>query len=115
MSLDHLERVKYTPEYERLVRTRRRVVWPLAIIMMVAYYAYILLIAFVPDILAIKIGDGPTTTGILAGLGVIFFSFLLTGIYVQIANKTLEPITEDLHDKVKQSSDDTNRTDDHAE
>lgn len=114
MSADKLEAVKQRPEYETLVRTRRRVVWTLSILMMAVYYAYILIIAFVPETLGVKIGDGPITLGIVVGLGVIFFSFLLTGIYVRIANKTLEPITEELHQHIRDQTESVSGESNHA-
>lgn len=84
-------------EYKELISTRKKVTRPLAFLMLAVYYIYILVIAFAPDILAKPIGDGPTTLGILIGLGIILFSFVITGIAVHFANTRLEPLTEKLH------------------
>lgn len=98
MSSQKLEKIIDTPEYKRLVETRSGLVWPLSITMLIVYYAYILVIAFAPELLAEKVSaNGHTTYGIVAGLGVILFSFLITGIYVHKANTVLEPLAEKLH------------------
>lgn len=103
MSEHTLKEIKTHPAYKELVRARARATWPLAILMLVVYFSYILVIAFAPDLFAIKvIDDAHTTWGIVIGLGVILFSFLLTGIYVRIANKKLEPLTEQLQEKIEE-------------
>lgn len=100
MSDKLLDAIRMTPEYQELVSTRSKITWPLAALMLVVYYAYILVIAFAPDFFATKIGEGHMTYGIVIGLGVILFSFLLTGIYVHTANTKLEGLTEKLHAKI---------------
>ena len=94
-----LDELQHLPEYKELIATRSRIVWPLAALMLLVYYAYILVIAFKPELFATRIGEGHTTLGIVIGLGLIFFSFLLTGIYVHKANSKLEPLTKKLLEK----------------
>ena len=51
------------------------------------YVAFILLIAFEPQLLGTRISaDSPITWGIPMGVGLILSAFVLTGIYVQRAN-----------------------------
>lgn len=98
MSSHELEKIINKAEYKHLVSTRAKLVWPLSIVMFAVYFSYILTIAFAPELLAVKVSaDGHTTYGIVAGLGVIIFSFLITGIYVHKANSVLEPLAEKLH------------------
>lgn len=96
-----LDALRHTDEYKALVAARSKIAWPLTFLMLGVYYAYILVIAFAPDVFAQKIGEGHTTVGIVVGLGVILFSFVLTGIYVHKANTVLEPMTEELHKKAE--------------
>lgn len=91
-----VDTLKDSEEYKTLIAERGKSKWTLAVAMWVVYYGFILVIAFAPDIFAIKIGDH-TSLGIAIGLGVILFSFFVTGIYVKKANKVLEPLTEKLH------------------
>lgn len=94
-----LEELRQSKEYETLVSTRSKIKWPLAILMLAVYYGFVMVIAFEPEIFGTKIGDGHTSLGIVVGLLVILFSFVITGIYVHKANKTLEPLVEKLHEK----------------
>ncbi|MCC6076195.1 DUF485 domain-containing protein [Pseudomonas sp. GCM10022188] len=85
------------PRFQELVAKRGRFAWLLAIIMLVAYYAFILVIAFDPKLLGAPLSEGGIITwGIPAGLGLIFLSFILTGIYVQRANGEFDRITQEI-------------------
>ncbi|SDS73858.1 DUF485 domain-containing protein [Pseudomonas oryzae] len=85
------------PRFQELVAKRGRFAWLLAIIMLVAYYAFILVIAFDPKLLGTPLSEGSIITwGIPAGLGLIFLSFILTGIYVQRANGEFDRITQEI-------------------
>ena len=95
-----LERLKNSPEYKELIAKRSKSAWSLAFLMFFVYYGFVLIIAFQPQLFADKIGDGHTSVGIVVGLFVILFSFLITGFYVHKANKIFDPLTEKLHDKV---------------
>ena len=72
----------------------------LSISMLVIYYGFILLVAFAPGILATPI-LGIVSLGILMGLGVIFSSIVLTGIYVRRANTEFDHLTAELQRSVK--------------
>ena len=96
---ERIEELKNSDEYKQLIAIRSKAKWSLALLMLVVYYGFVLVIAFKPEIFAIKIGDGHTSLGIAVGFGVILFSFLIPGVYVQKANKVLEPLTEKLHEK----------------
>lgn len=90
--MNSTETIRQWPEYEALTRARKKIVWPLSIVMIVAYFALILAIAFVPESLGNPISDGVTSIGITLGLGIILLCFVVTGIYVYYANRVLEPL-----------------------
>ncbi|WP_207481962.1 DUF485 domain-containing protein [Arenibaculum pallidiluteum] len=90
------DRVLSNPRFRELVQQRSAFSWTLAAAMLVAYFGFILLVAFAKGFLASKIGSGVTSLGIVLGLGVIVFSFLLTGIYVWRANGHFDPLTRNL-------------------
>lgn len=104
MALFTVDDIKHQPEYQALTRARARVTWTLSAAVILVYFALILLIAFTPDSLGDPIGDGVTSIGIALGLGVIFFCFIVTGIYVYYANHVLEPLTRAVVRKVEQAS-----------
>ena len=90
------ERVIQSPRFQELVRQRTRFAWTLTIVMLVIYFGFILLVAFAKPLLAMKIGGGVTSFGILLGLGVIVAAFVLTGIYVYRANSEFDELTRNL-------------------
>ena len=96
MKDDMAIRIAANPKYQRLVRTRSSFGWILTAIMMVVYYGYIAVIAFDKEMLAARLGDGVMTVGIPVGLGVIFFTILITGFYVRRANSEFDQLTREI-------------------
>ena len=84
------------PRFQELVRRRSSFAWTLAIVMLVIYYGFILLVAFGKGFLATRIGSGVMTVGIPLALGVIVMAFVLTAIYVQRANGEFDKLTDEL-------------------
>ena len=93
---DTLAEVARSPLYERLVRERSRFAWRLTIIMLAIFFGYMLLIAFAPGFLAVRIAGQATTLGIPLGVGVILAGILLTGIYVHRANTRFDPMLAEI-------------------
>lgn len=89
----HTETIRQLPEYAALTRARKKIMWPLSLATIVAYFALILTIAFNPTVLGNPVGEGATSIGVVLGLGVILFCMVITGIYVYYANRVLEPLT----------------------
>ena len=86
------EKIKQDPNYQELVRRRSSLGWTLSLIMFVIYFGFILLVAFAPKFLGIRLGAGVTTIGIPIGLFVIVSAFVLTGIYVSKANSAYDAL-----------------------
>jgi len=86
------ESIQRDPDYQELVRRRSSLGWTLSLIMLVLYFGLILLVAYAPKFLALPIGTGVTTIGIPIGLFVIVSAFVLTGIYVSIANSKYDAL-----------------------
>lgn len=104
MTIQELDSVKNNPKYQELVRKRSRFAWMLAISMLLVYYAYIMTIAFKPELLAQPLSeDSVITIGIPIGVAIILFAFLITGFYVYRANnyydKMVAQIKADLEAK----------------
>jgi uncharacterized membrane protein (DUF485 family) len=89
-------RIAANPKYQKLVGTRSSFGWTLTLIMMVVYYGYIALIAFNKESLSARLGEGVMTVGIPVGLGVIFFTILITGFYVRRANSEFDQLTREI-------------------
>ena len=92
-----IQQINADPRFQDLVAKRGRFAWMLATIMLTAYFAFILVIAYDPAELGTPLSAGSVTTwGIPAGLGLILLSFVLTGVYVQRANGEFDRITQDI-------------------
>ena len=95
-----LERIARTPEFQQLVAERTKFGWILTGLMLVVYFGFIGLIAFVKSVMAIKVGGGTASLGLFLGVFVILFAFLLTGIYVARANTRFDALSDALKRKV---------------
>ena len=95
MTVDQ-ERILRSPKFQELVRARSGFAWTLAAVMLVIYLGFIFAVAFARNTMAMKIGAGVTSLGIVIGLLVIISAFLLTGIYVWRANTKFDDLTSDL-------------------
>ena len=95
-----LEAIKSNPNYQKLVRERTGFGLKLAIIMLVMYYAFILVIAFNKKLLAIKIAT-VTTIGMPIGISIIVISFVLTGIYTKRANSEFDELSDKVKEDIK--------------
>lgn len=102
MTKEEVQAIKNNPKYQKLVSTRSKFAWTLTLIVLVVYYAYILLIAFSPETLGAKISpDGMTTWGIPVGITIIVFAFAMTGIYIRRANGEFDGILNELKSDLK--------------
>ena len=63
--------IQDNPRFKELVSRRDRFAWLLSAIMLGLYVAFILLIAFEPQLLGTRIGAGPITWGIPLGMGLV--------------------------------------------
>jgi uncharacterized membrane protein (DUF485 family) len=87
MSQETYRRIRENPKFQALVTKRNKFSIVMSVLMIVAYYGYILLIAFDKPFLATKLSAGAVTSiGIPIGLGVILFTIVITWIYVRRAN-----------------------------
>jgi len=99
---DLVTRIASHPKYQELKAKRTRFGWWLALAMMVAYYGFILLVAFGKGFLSQRLGAGVMTLGIPIGFGVIVFTIVITAIYVRRANSEFDDLTADVAKAVLQ-------------
>lgn len=82
--------VQARPEFRELRRTHRSFVFPMTVIFLLWYLAYVLFAAFQPDLMAIKV-FGNINVGLLLGLSQFVTTFVITGLYVSFTNRRLDP------------------------
>jgi len=97
MAQETWERIRANPKFQQLVSKRNNYSIVMSILMIIAYYGYILLIAFDKPFLATKVSEGAVMSiGIPMGVGVILFTIVLTWIYVRRANTEFDAEAEEI-------------------
>ncbi len=89
-------RVTAHPKYQELKSKRTRFGWWLTLAGLVAYYGFILLVAFDKELLAQKVGGGVMTLGMPLGVSVIVFTIIITWIYIRRANSEFDALTAEI-------------------
>ena len=80
-----------------LVQRRGRLALGLSAIVLVAYYSFMMVVAFAPDLLRAPLSEGATlTVGVPVGAAIIVVSWLLTGVYSHFANGPFDTLTKDI-------------------
>ena len=89
--------IRRNPKFAELVQQRNKLARTLTIVMLIIYFGFILLVAFVPGLLGTPLSAGSVTTiGIPLGILVIVSAFVLTGIYVGKANSEFDRLNTEL-------------------
>jgi uncharacterized membrane protein (DUF485 family) len=91
--MSELERLRAHPAFRQLAGQRAMLGWGLAGVMTLAYFAFILCVAFRPGWLGTPIAAGWTTSwGVVVGVGIIALGFVLTATYVICANARFDAL-----------------------
>lgn len=94
MAQETWQRIRANPRFQAFVKKRNTYSIIMTALGALAYYGFILLVAYDKAFLATKIGAGVTTIGIPLGVGVIVFTIILTWIYVGRANSEFDAESE---------------------
>ena len=87
------QRIRENPKYQDMIRRRGRFAAFLSAIVLIAYYGFMMVVAFKPALLRETLSDGSVlTVGMPIGAGIIVVSWLLTGLYVYRANSDFDKI-----------------------
>ncbi|WP_105566721.1 DUF485 domain-containing protein [Microbacterium halophytorum] len=93
-AVDYIE-VENSAEFRGLKRRHRSFVFPMAVVFLVWYFAYVLLAGWAPEFMAQKVW-GDITVGLLFGLAQFVTTFVITMAYVSFANRKLDPVAADI-------------------
>lgn len=91
-----------SPEFRSLVASKGAISAILTIVMLGAYFGFILTLAFDKALLSQLLADG-LSLGIPVGLCIIFLAWALTGIYVYWANTTYDNAVQGLRARLERS------------
>lgn len=95
MSSKSVHKILEDPEFKALASQKNTVSLVLTLVELVLYFGFIALIAYNKPFLAQKIADGSAiTVGIPIAVGVIFLSWVLTGVYIYWANTTYDEMVK---------------------
>lgn len=75
----------------RVVARRWRIGGALTAVMMLAYFGFILLVAFAKDAAGTMLAGDRVSVGIVIGAAVIVLAPVLTAVYVRWANRSYDP------------------------
>ena len=84
----------------RLVSRRWRIAISLTVVMVIAYFGFIVLVAFDKADMGALIADGRVSVGIVVGALVILVAPVLTAIYVRWANRHYDPEIKAIRERV---------------
>ena len=101
MDTELVAQIANNPNYQVLRAKRTRFGWWLTLAMMIAYYGFILLVAFNKSFLSQKLGAGVMTVGIPLGFGVIVFTIVITAYYVNRANCEFDALSDAIAKEVR--------------
>ena len=94
MAQETWDRIASNPKFLAFVKKRNNYSIMMTLLGAIAYYGFILLVAYNKEFLATKIGTGVTSVGIPIGVGVIVFTIIITWIYVSRANTEFDAESE---------------------
>ncbi|WP_235946685.1 DUF485 domain-containing protein [Nocardia terrae] len=84
-----------TPEFQRLRSRFRRFVFPMTALFLAWYALYVLLADYAHHFMSQKV-IGNITVGLVFGLLQFLSTFVITGLYVRYADRTLDPMAEEI-------------------
>jgi uncharacterized membrane protein (DUF485 family) len=96
------ELVQASPEFAELRARFRRFVFPMSAAFLIWYLVYVLLAAYAPEFMSIKLA-GDLTVGLLIGVLQFASTFAITAAYVRYANKNLDPRAAEIRDQLEGS------------
>ncbi len=97
MAADLYAKIRANPKFVEFARMRSVYSIIMSILGALAYYGFILLVAYDKEFLAKKVGTGSVmSVGIPIGVGVIVFTIILTWIYVRRANSEFDDISAEI-------------------
>ena len=95
-----LRRILADARYQALVRRRGRFAGGLSLVLLAAYFGFLLVIAFDRALLARPFGSGVISIAIPVGLGLILLAIALTGAYVRRANREFDALETAIREDV---------------
>ncbi|MDP3469028.1 MAG: DUF485 domain-containing protein [Daejeonella sp.] len=95
MSKTNTHEILQSAAFKKLVKNRWNVSLSFTFIMLFVYIGFLLFVAYDKETLKMPIGDS-LNLAIVVGLGIILFSWLITGVYVYWANNYYDEAVKEI-------------------
>jgi uncharacterized membrane protein (DUF485 family) len=93
-------RIRQNPKFAEMVSKRTRLAVVLSLIVLVPYYAFMMITAFKPALLALPISDDSIITiGWPIGAVIIIGAWLTTAVYIRRANGEFDKLNKEILDE----------------
>ncbi|UBH24346.1 DUF485 domain-containing protein [Micrococcus porci] len=92
-----------SPEFRELRRTQRSFAFPMTVTFFVWYLLFVILGAFFPQVMAVRLG-GNITLGLVLGLLQFVTTFAITFAYVRFSNRVLDPRAAALRERLEREA-----------
>lgn len=92
--------VQKSPELQELRKRQRSFIFPMAVLFLLWYFAYVLLADYAHDFMSTQVWDN-INIGLILGLLQFVTTFGITMWYVSYANRRMDPIAADLREKLE--------------
>lgn len=97
MSTAVYERIRKNPKFDELVTKRSRFAWLLTALVLGIYFAFVMVVAFNPTLLATPIWEGgKASIAWPIGASMILLFWLMTGLYIRRANGEFDDINSEI-------------------
>ncbi|MGO2932093.1 DUF485 domain-containing protein [Microbacterium sp.] len=94
--------VEESPRFQKLKRTQRSFIFPLAALFLIWYFVYVLLGAYATEFMGQRVW-GDITVGLLFGLAQFVTTFAITMAYVSFANRKLDPKAQEIREELEKA------------
>jgi len=84
-----------SPAFKKLVKNRWNISLTFTFLMLFVYIGFLMVVAYHKETLKMPVGDS-LNVAIIVGIGIIIFSWLITGVYVYWANNYYDAAVKEI-------------------
>ena len=95
MNTTKTHEILQSPAFRKLVKNRWNISLTFTFLMLFVYIGFLLVVAYQKDTLKMPVGDS-LNLAIIVGIGIIVFSWLITGVYVYWANNYYDAAVKEI-------------------
>lgn len=95
-------RVQKSPEFTTLRTTFRAFAFPMTVVFLAWYFAYVLGSIFARDLMMTKVA-GNLTVGLLFGIAQFVSTFLITWLYIRYSNRKVDPLATRIRHELEEN------------